>query len=191
MFSVVQHVVSIIGHTHRPLFETLSKPDYLKYKINALVAEYKKAKSERRAKIRKRLDRLERVLVAEHQDFTVPPSSIYSHSAFTAPHLFNIGSGISPHGVTGIEIHQGVIALVLWYDQHRSKVSPHVRKAAALESSSLYRVILRQAKLSDVFNRIELLGKYQTVDPRVLRAQQAYRHGASRVRPSCEGVSDG
>jgi hypothetical protein len=180
MFSAMEQIVTIIGHTHRPLFETLSKADYLKYKINVLAAEYKKAKPGRRAKIVRQLDRLETVLIAEHQDITAPPASIYSHSVFTAPHLFNIGSGISPHGVTGIEIDQGAIALVLWYDQRTSKVSPHVRKPQALEHSSLRRVVLRQAKLSDVFNRIELLAKYQPVDPRALKARHAHRDMTAR-----------
>jgi hypothetical protein len=74
MFSVVQQIASIIGHTHRPLFETLSKADYLKCKINALVAEYRTAKSERREQVRRQLDRLGKVLIAAHRDFAAPPA---------------------------------------------------------------------------------------------------------------------
>ncbi|THB62452.1 MAG: hypothetical protein D6B26_08180, partial [Spirochaetaceae bacterium] len=39
-FSNSQHIVSIIGHTHRPLFESLSKSDYVKYNIERLCRQY-------------------------------------------------------------------------------------------------------------------------------------------------------
>jgi hypothetical protein len=39
-FSSRRKIVSIIGHIHRPLFESLSKIDTLKYRIEQLCRHY-------------------------------------------------------------------------------------------------------------------------------------------------------
>ena len=53
-------IVSAIGHTHRPLFESLSKYDRLRYDIERLCAEYSGAAPGRRAEIASTVDLFKR-----------------------------------------------------------------------------------------------------------------------------------
>ncbi len=50
-FSRNTGIVSVIGHTHRPLFESLSKYDRLRFEIERLCAEYSEASAKRKAEI--------------------------------------------------------------------------------------------------------------------------------------------
>ena len=56
-FSNQAKIVSIIGHTHRPLFESLSKVDFLNYRIEELCRAYPAADSEKRAVIEQKIMR--------------------------------------------------------------------------------------------------------------------------------------
>jgi predicted phosphodiesterase len=50
-FAIREKIISIIGHTHRPLFESLSKVDFLKFRIEGLCREYPQADAARREQL--------------------------------------------------------------------------------------------------------------------------------------------
>ena len=52
-FARSKHIVSIIGHTHRPLFESFSKLDSLKFRIESKLREYQTASPKRKAELEK------------------------------------------------------------------------------------------------------------------------------------------
>jgi len=63
-FSNQAKIVSIIGHTHRPLFESLSKVDFLNFRIEELCRAYPSANSEKRATIERKISSLKIELAA-------------------------------------------------------------------------------------------------------------------------------
>jgi len=63
-FSSRRKLVSIIGHTHRPLFESLSKAERLKHKIEQLTREYsEKSDPENQKKIKKSIKNYKKELL--------------------------------------------------------------------------------------------------------------------------------
>lgn len=55
-FSRKAGILSIIGHTHRPLFESLSKAEAIGYRIERLCRKYPKADEAQRIRIRKTIE---------------------------------------------------------------------------------------------------------------------------------------
>lgn len=76
------------------------------------------------------------------------------------PCLFNSGCGIGRHGVTGIEIVHGRIALVYWVDRGRTDkyFDAEGYGPQRLGDSDYYRVVLKEEDLDYIFTRINLLG---------------------------------
>ena len=99
-------------------------------------------------------------------------SSLYNDQ-LSVPCLFNSGCAIGKRGVTAIEIAEGQIALVHWFDRRRSdrylargngrpeKSARHSSAEATathrLEGTEFYRTVLKKDRLSYVFSRIRLL----------------------------------
>jgi len=157
-FSTRNHIISIIGHTHRPLFESLSKIDSYKFKIEELCRNYpyqNKGEKEKTAQI---IDKLKKELIELQIKRKNYRSSIYS-SYLIVPSLFNSGCTIGRKGITGIEIVNGEIALVHWFDKKISTkyLHDHFTNAEHLKGTDFYRVILNKAPLDYVFTRIKLL----------------------------------
>jgi predicted phosphodiesterase len=159
-FSSKKKVISIIGHTHRPLFESLSKVDTLKYAIEDLINKFPTLPTERREAVKQTvrmyLSELRETHNRKRQYNLV--STIYSCDV-VVPVLFNSGCCIGKRGITCIEINGDTIALNHWFDgQKNSKyLGREDYIPLRLDESQYYRVTLRERTLTEIFTRIELL----------------------------------
>lgn len=159
-FSTSKKIVSIIGHTHRPLFESLSKVDYLKYKIEHLCRQFPLTEGPRRQNIRSEInsyrEELEHSLRKKKRMNT--HSSLYNNR-LTIPSIFNSGCVIGKRGITALEIHDGKISLVQWFDStiNRKYFYHEDRDPEQLRGTNYFRKVLKDDYLSYIFSRIELL----------------------------------
>lgn len=173
-FSSARKIVSVIGHTHRPLFESLSKIDTLRFRIEQLCRDYPAVSPRARQAIEKVVEgyKSELAHLWEKDRRDGMRSSLYNEQ-LSVPCLFNSGCAIGKRGVTAIEIAEGQIALVHWFDRRRSdrylaggngsrdgsaRHSPADATAThRLEGTDFYRTVLKKDRLSYVFSRIRLL----------------------------------
>lgn len=153
-------IVACIGHTHRPLFESLPRLDAVKMEIESLVRRYPTAAAHERPELERKLA----VLAAEHAELQrrEPSSrgeSLY-HDGPLLPCLFNSGCGIGRHGVTAIEIDSQSARLVYWFDRRRSEkfFAAEGYRPQQLDGTDYYRVVLKEEHLDYIFTRINLLG---------------------------------
>lgn len=152
--------VSVIGHTHRPLFESLTKAERLKYKIEQLCRVYMKTHDKNKKTIKKIIKSHKKELkkIFSHQSNVNFHSNIY-HSIFHIPCLFNSGCVIGKRGMTCLEIEDHKISLVHWFDK---KISDKYLDKRGYEpeqfgDTDYYRMVLNQESLNYVFSRINLL----------------------------------
>jgi len=155
-------IVAITGHTHRPLFESLSKYDSLRWSVEDLLRDYSLGDTSHRARIaeligvyRHELERLSRK--ETRRDLS---RSIYGESPLLVPCLFNSGCATGKHGFTALEIEGGTISLVHWSASGKSR--PYIEREAihkdTIEDGAFERYVLKSDNLDQVFARIELLG---------------------------------
>lgn len=152
-------ILSLVGHTHRALFEGLSEADHLKYNIEQRIRKYLDSDIDERVKlessIRVLADALK--LLLESGDHYDSFNSIYDHMII--PCLFNSGCVIDKKGINCLEIEKGTISLVTWYDEENNKsnitYNPITHKS--LENSHYCRVKLKKDSLDYIFTRINLL----------------------------------
>ena len=161
-FSRANKLISIIGHTHRPLFESLSRSDSLHFTIENLLRTYRDAQPENKtiitAEIRELKRKYDQSIISQH--INEPASMMYSRG-IPVPCLFNTGCAIGKRGITGIEITGESMALVHWFDSRVSSrfLFDQDYKAEPLsENSPVHRVVLREDKLSYIADTINLLG---------------------------------
>ena len=168
-FSRNNNCISIIGHTHRALFESLGRFDYIKFEIERLCRDYPSSHEGDRERIalevaalRQELGKLKR---SERRD--VLRQSLYGDE-LPVPCLFNSGSAIGRKGINAIELdmENQSIALVYWFAEGMGKrfVSRGFYNVEKLEDTPYRRTVLNQDRLDYVHARIELLGK--PVSPR-------------------------
>ena len=161
-FARSHRLLTLIGHTHRPLFESLSKLEQLKYRIEAMCRAYTVAPSGKRAGLAERIRQSKTELKALRSDrggYAQRYTGGLYDSEPLVPCLFNSGCAIGKSGVTALEISDGSIALVHWFDRrNRSKYlnDPELR-CHTLSGSAYCRVILKREPLDYVFTRIRLL----------------------------------
>jgi len=161
-FARSKKIMALIGHTHRPLFESLSRLDTLKIEIENLCRRYPQAAAGEKRVLESGLARLKKEYVKlQRQDHQRGRRSenLY-HDGPLLPCLFNSGCGIGRHGVTAIEIVRGRVALVYWFDRRRSEkyLSAAGYEPQRLGDSDYYRVVLKEEDLDYIFTRINLLG---------------------------------
>ncbi|MBD3386532.1 metallophosphoesterase [candidate division KSB1 bacterium] len=160
LFSSRKKIVSIIGHTHRPLFESLSKTDYLKFTIEQLIRQYPKAKPGRKKSIERKIKRLKRELdyhYLKNQQSNLN-NSLYN-SQLAIPCVFNSGTVIGKRGITSLEIANERIYLVHWFHPRKSRkyLEYTERSPERLGNTPYFRLVLKQDPLDYVFARIKLL----------------------------------
>ncbi len=158
-FSNQSKIVSIIGHTHRPLFESLSKADFLNYRIEELCRAYSTADGEKRSVIKLTIVELKAELDACYKKGKVIGlrSGIYNN--ITIPSVFNSGCTIGKRGITALEIEGSIIRLVYWYNgkQNRKFISERDNRPMELGSTGFSRIVLNEDSLDYVFSRLHLL----------------------------------
>ncbi len=155
-------IVSITGHTHRPLFESRSKYDSLRWSIEELLREYPGSNLEGRRIIVEKIDlyRQElRRMRKRDRDLRLF-RSLYGEIDLLVPSLFNSGCATGKHGMTAIELVDGRISLVQWTGAKgpRDYVEVEALSVDSLPDTPFARYTLRSDSLDEVFTRIELLG---------------------------------
>ena len=159
-FSREQKVLSVIGHTHRPLFASLSKVDSLKFLIERLCREYPEAApadqprlAEAIRRSRSELERLYRKPSLDSETGTLYDRRLH------VPVLFNAGCAIGRTGITCIEIRDGRIALVHWFDRRRSTRARASRGSPrnGSDGTDYHRLTIDSDQLGYLYTRIQLL----------------------------------
>ncbi len=158
-FSNQAKIVSIIGHTHRPLFESLSKVDFLNYRIEELCRAYPSADSEKRTIIKRKIASLKTELDACYKQGKKIGLRSGLYNNITIPSIFNSGCTIGKRGITALEIEGNKIRLVYWYNgkQSRKFTSDRDNRPMDLGTTGFSRVVLNEDSLEYVFSRIHLL----------------------------------
>lgn len=153
-------IVAVIGHTHRPLFESYSKLDSLKFKIEWRLREYQKAKEQDKPALIDAIGRYRREFYDRRQanDKEHSLSFLYSDDLIV-PCVFNSGCVVGKRGMTSIEIADGNISLVHWYGgtTNPKYINPDPRFTSRLEGTDYTRHILKHDTLDYIFTRIRLL----------------------------------
>ncbi|MEQ8472739.1 MAG: metallophosphoesterase family protein [Marinoscillum sp.] len=159
-YSAYRKVVSIIGHTHRPLFESLHKVERLRYKIEQLIREYATDEKYRTDETRNAIKSLKRDLKKyfKQVEDTNFQSYVYN-TIFHIPCLFNSGCVIGKRGMTCLEIENGKIRLVHWFDGNLNKKYLHKSEyqSQKIEDTEYYRMVLNEEPLEYIFTRIKFL----------------------------------
>ncbi len=159
-FSKERKIISILGHTHRPLFESLSKADTLKMLIEKMIRKYSLSDELKKEIIKEKIKKYSSELnyILQKDNAEKYKSSIYDDN-FLVPCLFNSGSAIGKRGFTGIEIAKGKISLVYWFDINRSQryIDYKGVKIKQFPETDYYKAILKRQPLDYIFTRIKLL----------------------------------
>lgn len=160
-YSVAKKIVSIIGHTHRPLFESLSKLDSIKFTVEKLCREYPRSDAARKKEIKEIIGHnknLIKKLAEGRGDGESLLTTLYSNH-IVVPCIFNSGCVIGKKGITGIEIDGNKIRLVQWFDSNvKKKPFDYSRyDHEQLGNSSFHRIVVKEDDLDYIFTRIHLL----------------------------------
>ncbi len=159
-FAKSHRIMAIIGHTHRPLFESLSRIDYLKFQIENLCRSYPAAdaagKEILEKKIRAYQEDLQYTLAKDRKKGS--RSSLYD-SGRLVPCVFNSGCATGKRGITALEITGGNIALVFWFDRDETTKYFNFNgyQPESLGDTGFFRVPLKEDSLDYVSTRIKLL----------------------------------
>ncbi len=158
-FSNQAKIVSIIGHTHRPLFESLSKVDFLNFRIEELCRAYTSADSEKRTTIEKKIAALKVELATCYKRGKKIGLRSGLYNNLTIPSVFNSGCVIGKRGITALEIEGNKIRLVYWYNgkQSRKFTSDRDNRPMELGVTGFSRIVLNEDSLDYVFSRLHLL----------------------------------
>jgi UDP-2,3-diacylglucosamine pyrophosphatase LpxH len=161
-FARERKILAMIGHTHRPLFESLSRIDTLKFRIETMCRKYPLSDFQEQKELEKKIKRFKEELQALISKET-SEENIYIHTLYgedpMVPCIFNSGCCIGRNGITALEIKNGEIRLVYWFDSTRTNKYFNLNgyKPNQLKTSDYYRVILKKESLDYVFSRVKLL----------------------------------
>jgi predicted phosphodiesterase len=164
-FSLKNNCISIIGHTHRALFASLGRFDYIKFEIERLCRDYPASQGAERERIAREVRALRqdmgKLRRSERRD--VLRQSLYGDE-LPVPCLFNSGSAIGRKGINAIELDNESIALVYWFTEGEGKrfISRGSYQVTEIPGTRCCRGVLNQDRLDYVKSRIELLGSQTT-----------------------------
>ncbi len=154
-------IVSVTGHTHRPLFESYSKYDTLRWTMETLLRQYAMAPEAEKKDIVTRIG----IYSAEFKRLTRSEKkqkisqSLYEKEEMVLPCIFNSGCATGRGGFTAIEIEKGNISLVHWSKDGNSK--PYLERQMAsrylLAGTPWCRYTLDSDSLEYVFAKVRML----------------------------------
>lgn len=159
-FSSFNKIVSIIGHTHRPLFESLHKVERLKYKIEQLCRDYAQSPKEDLKSIRQEIKSHKKELKKYYKENKDHNFKNYVYNTlFHIPCVFNSGCVVGKRGMTCLEIEDEKIRLVHWFDKNISKkyLTQSGYEPEQLEGTDFYRLVINEESLNYIFTRIKFL----------------------------------
>jgi predicted phosphodiesterase len=188
-FSLQNRCISIIGHTHRPLVESLGRFDFIKFEIERLCRDYplsEQVEQQRIAgEVQALLGELGKLRRSERREGL--RQSLYGDD-MRVPCLFNSGSVISRRGITAIELDSTTIRLVYWFreGEERKFIRRGNYPIESLSPTPFRRTILNQDRLDFIQARIELLGPPAPTSgfhAKALRFRRALRDERLQLRP--------
>lgn len=154
-------IIAVIGHTHRPLFESLGRFDYIKFEIERLCREYPLASGQDRKRIADEVLflRIELAKLKKSERRNSIKESLYGDE-LPLPCLFNSGSAIGKKGINAIELDSNSISLVYWFTEGKGKkfVYRGFYTIDVLEGTEQRRSVLNTDRLDYIKAKIELLG---------------------------------
>lgn len=160
-FSLAHNCISIIGHTHRTLFESLGRFEYIKYEIERLCRDYPSAPEKERERIASEVGNLRielgRLKHSEKRDAI--RHSLYGDDV-PVPCVFNSGCAIGKQGINAIELDAENITLVYWFIEGRQMkfINRGWYKVELFGDTQYRRVALNSDSLDYVKAKVELLG---------------------------------
>ncbi len=156
-YSREKKIASIIGHTHRPLFESLSKRDMMIYRLESLIRKLHDATADEKKQIEQRI-RKYRKRIEQITEIGETSSLLYSELV-PVPCLFNSGYCIGKRGIINLEIADEKISLIQWFDEKvdKSFVRPTGHAPNAIPGTSTQRMVIKKDTLSYIFSCIDLL----------------------------------
>ncbi|MDR1466094.1 MAG: metallophosphoesterase [Treponema sp.] len=165
-FSLENNCISIIGHTHRTLFESLRRFDYIKFEIERLCRDYTTASESEKGRIAGEVSnlRVELGKLKRSELRGADRQSLYGDD-LPVPCLFNAGCAIGRRGVNAIELDNTDpnrnIGLVYWFMEGRQMkfINRGWYKVEPFEGTPYRRVILNSDTLDYIKAKVELLGK--------------------------------
>jgi len=160
-FSLENRCLSIIGHTHRPLFASLGRFDYIKFEIERLCHDYPASSGAEKQRIEIEVQALLRELgkLKRKERRDVLRQSLYGDE-LPVPCLFNSGCAIGKKGINAIEITNEDIALMYWFTEGFGKrfISRGGYQIEKLQNTPYRRAVLNHDRLDFIKAKIELLG---------------------------------
>ena len=159
-FSSFNKIVSVIGHTHRPLFESLHKIDRLKYKIEQLCRDFARDDKDESEQIKLEIKSHKKELKKYYRANKDHSFQNYVYNTlFHIPCLFNSGCVVGKRGMTCLEIEDEKIRLVHWFDKKISKkyLMNSGYQPEQLGDSDFYRLVINEESLHYIFTRIKFL----------------------------------
>lgn len=159
-FANFNKIIAVIGHTHRPLFESLSKVESLKFKIEEKIRQYTEAESKDKEEIKAVIVSYKDELLDYYRqhDTLAMKTGLYD-AGLAVPNLFNSGCGIGKRGITALELSGRKIFLVYWshHDKYKKYLQYYGSRPERLGQSDYYRLVLNDEQLDYVFSKIKLL----------------------------------
>jgi predicted phosphodiesterase len=161
-------VACVTGHTHRPLFESLDKKDWLRFSLERLLGIHPASSGEERELLEREIllhvRELKR-LAKRRKKRGFPIRSFYETDGIPVPCLFNSGCATARGGFTAIEIESENISLVEWSrpGMAREWVEREALSRFAMPGLDATRYTLRKERLDVVFSKIRLLGAEEVV----------------------------
>ncbi len=157
-------VAAVTGHTHRPLFESLSKYDNIRLTLEGLINLYIDASGPEKEALEQqiRVYRDELRKLASASEKSKKTQSLYSSDPYLIPCIFNSGCATGKHGITALEIQGGKISLVYWVSGSKSR--PYIISEALDRTEiadGIARYTLHTDRLDSVFTRIAILGEVE------------------------------
>lgn len=154
-------ILTIVGHTHRPIFESFSKYDSLRWSIEALLRRYStesaEAKESTAALIAVYSSEFKRLSKKERRSKV--SRSLYEREELLVPCMFNSGCATGRHGYTAIELEGDRISLVYWTREGQAR--PYLEREAqsreALAATPWTKYVLGSDSLEYVLARSRLL----------------------------------
>ena len=159
-FASDHKIISVIGHTHRPLFESMSKRYSITFEIERLVRKYPKAKERKQERIERKVSYLKGELyhLVEHNPQAAETDSLYREN-LVVPCMFNSGCVLGKRGMTNLEIDRGSFRLAYWYDSNRPQkyLQYQNNRSERLQETPYFRVTINEDTLEYIFSKIRLL----------------------------------
>ena len=162
-FSLGNNCISVIGHTHRSLFESLGRFDYIKFEIERHCRDYPSSSGEEREKIAREVAalRVELSKLGRSERREGSRLGLYGDE-LPVPCLFNSGSAIGKSGVNAIELDSENIALVYWFAVGKGMKFVSRGWYNVENAAGSCRTVLNHERLDYVKAKIELFNKKES-----------------------------